>query len=394
MQEILNSKITVSYLISLLASVIKNDCPPSAPFDLNFEDLYKLASQHSVANIAYYGLAKLDPIPPSEFLNHFKSSCYAAILQETQQEAEVGKLILAFEEQQIKYMPLKGYIIKHLYPEPDMRTMGDIDILVDETQLKKARDIMLALNYTEGPPQSYHDVYYKNNVNIELHHALVSKKAAALYAYFGTGWERARLKLGSSFEYEMSLEDDYIYMIGHMAKHYQTTGLGIRYILDVWVYKRYYMNQINWNYIDNELKRAGLYDFNKRMEALSEYWFDGNSSNIFSKEIAEFVLSNTTHGSRNNKTLNILLKGKGNKSVKWLKFKYILWVLFPDMKTMAEKFPLVQKFPFVLPIFWIYRGIETLSTNRSLIKFNLDEISSLTDLEAEKMKQVQSKSGF
>lgn len=395
MQEVINNKITVAYLMSLLASVIKQECPPSAPSDLNFEDLFKLASQHSIANIAYYGLAKLDPLPPAETLSRFKSSCYAALLQEARQEVEVRKLLAAFEEQQIKCMPLKGYIIKHLYPEPDMRTMGDIDILIDKNQLKKARDIMLSLNYIEGQPLLYHDIYYKNNVDIELHNALVPKKDGVLSAYFSTVWQRARLIIGNNYKYEMSVEDNYIYMIGHMAKHFKETGIGIRYILDIWVYKKYYMDQIDWNYIDNELKLAGLYDFNKRMEALSEYWFEGKCNNLFLKEIAEFVISNTTHGSRNNKTLNIILQSSGNnKAFKWLKLRYILWVLFPDIETMSEKYPVLNKVSFLLPIFWVYRGIENLFTNRSLIKFNVREINSFTDLEAEKMKEIQSKSGF
>lgn len=391
MQEILDNKIA-KYLVSLLASVIKNESPPPAPNDLNFEHLYKLSNWHSVANIAYYGLVKLSPPPSKENLALFQAACHVAVFIEVWQETEVQKILSSFEEHQIKCMPLKGYIIKHIYPKSDMRTMGDVDILVDETQLKKARDIMIALNYKEGRLHSNHDVYYKNNVCIELHRAIIAKTNKVLYSYFGNGWERARLINGNNFTYEMSEEDNLIYMIGHMAKHYQSEGIGIRYILDIWVYKRYYQNKIDWNYIYNELKRSGLYYFYKSMESLSDYWFEGNSNNTFQKEVAEYVISRGTLDTGINiNTLNILLKNK-NENFNLFKIKYSLWILFPDMQTMIKKFPFLQKAPFLLPFFWVYRGIKTISSKRFRLNFN--GINDLTKSDLEKIEDVKHKSGF
>lgn len=394
MQEIFENKTLVSYLMSLIAAVMKNDSPPEPPINLDFNELYRLARFHGIANIAYYGLVKLNPPPPGDSMNLFQAACHSAVFQEVWHEAEVQNILSLFEEHKIRSMPLKGYVIKHIYPKPDMRTMGDVDILIDGTQTNKARDIMLSLGYTEAPPQSYHDAYYKKNSNIELHHALVSEKTEALYAYFGTGWERARLKIGSRYLYEMSAEDNYVYMLGHMAKHYQENGIGLRYILDIWVYMRYYNNQINWDYVDTELKQAGLYDFNERMKALSEYWFDGKYTDNFDKNIAEYVLANTNTG-RVSRALNSLLRGKkNNEGYSLLKLKFVMRVLFPNLQAMAEKFPTLQKAPFLLPVFWAYRGIITFSSKKSLIKLNAGEIGDLTRSEVEKMEQVQRKSGL
>ena len=34
------------------------------------------------------------------------------------------------EENGIDYLPLKGYNLKKLYPKPELRTMGDADVLI------------------------------------------------------------------------------------------------------------------------------------------------------------------------------------------------------------------------------------------------------------------------
>ena len=38
---------------------------------------------------------------------------------------------------------------------------------------------------------------------------------------------------------EMSAEDEMIYIFTHYAKHYRAAGVGIKHILDLWVYKLY-----------------------------------------------------------------------------------------------------------------------------------------------------------
>ena len=318
-----------------------------------------------------------------------------AVFKEAKQDVEAEMILYALEKAQIKCLPLKGLIIKHLYPQPDMRLMADVDILVETSQLEKARDIMLSLGYTAVHAGGNHDVYYKKPVmNIELHRALIAESYYDLNAYFGSGWERARLIAGSNCRYEMSNEDYYIYLIGHFAKHCQVGGAGIRSVMDVWVYKRHYQDQLDWNYINLELEKVSLHIFAKNLEALSEQWFIGEvcSENENYQEMKEFVLTNGTYGTSQNAEIKKFYKGKNDReSFNVAKIKHVLRILVPDRKHMIILFPYLQKLPFLLSLCWVFRGIRAILFRRSNIKRNLGNIAYLKEEEVKHMMNIQQK---
>jgi hypothetical protein len=380
-----------SYLIALLATVLNDQTPPPFSSELDQENLYKLAAWHSVANMAYYGLSRLEPALAPEIMQQFREACKRAVAKEARQEIEAELILAALEEKQFKCMPLKGYIIKNLYPQPDMRLMADVDILVEESKIEKAGEIMLSLGYTAEHTGGNHDVYYKRPVmNIELHRALIAESNSRLHAYFGSGWERARLKAGSSYQYEMSNEDFYIYLLAHMAKHYRGGGTGIRSVMDVWVYNRHYKEQLDRNYIDVELEKAGLFAFAKNMEELSEQWFGGAAPGKINQEITAFILANGTYGTTRNAAINKFIEGKKEgDSFTLAKLKFALRILFPGRQHMTIQFPYLARLPLLLPLCWGIRGIRTVIFRRDNLILNLGNISAITKAGEEKMKNLQ-----
>ena len=379
------------YFIALLAAVLHNQVPPPLPPGLDLERLYKLAVWHSVANMACYALLRLETLPAPDVMKPFQQARSRGIAKEARQELEVGLILSALEDHRIKCIPLKGYIIKNLYPQPDMRLMADVDILIEASQLEKAGEIMLSLGYTAEHIGGNHDVYYKRPVmNIELHRALFAESNDVLYNYFGTGWERARLTAGSSYRYEMSSEDFYIYLLAHMAKHYRGGGTGIRSIMDVWVYTRHYKDQLDWNYINTELEKAGLYDFAQSMQELSEQWFGGDITREINQEMSTFILANGTYGTIRNAAINRFIQGKKDQdSFTMAKVKYSLRILFPNLQHMIILFPILDKLPFLLPVCWALRGIRTVLFRRENLRLNLGNISAITESSIEQMKKRQ-----
>lgn len=392
MKKMINDKIVSDYLITLIASVLKSTSSPSIPSSLDIKQLYKLACLHSVANLAYYGLIKLDPLPPSNIIKLFQNSCYAAVLQEALQQAETEKILSALEENQIKYMPLKGYIIKHCYPNPDMRTMGDVDILIEESQLGRVGDIMLDLGYDAISTGGNHDVYYKKPVIvIELHRALVSDTHTNLYAYLGSGWNRAILKGGYHYQYEMSKEDFYIYMLAHTAKHYQSGGIGVRSVMDVWVYNQQFSIQMDWDYIYTELRKFGLLGFGQIMVTISEQWFGEKHNKEYYPEISSFILSSGTHGTEINQ---LIQNKKDTDSLTTFKLSYTFKHLFPNKQIMVAFFPFLQNMPFLLPLCWILRGFKTLFFSRYKIKKIFNNLFAMSKSKAMQMKKIKKQSGL
>ena len=75
-------------------------------------------------------------------------------------------------------MPLKGSVLKDLYPENGMREMSDNDILFDASKREQSKVIMLSHSYTvEHYGEIYHDAYHKPPVlNFELHTVLFGEE--------------------------------------------------------------------------------------------------------------------------------------------------------------------------------------------------------------------------
>ena len=60
-----------------------------------------------------------------------------------------GEYRAAFEKNGIAHMPLKGILMKQLYPRPDMRIMGDADILIRVEQYEKIKPLLEELGFAE-----------------------------------------------------------------------------------------------------------------------------------------------------------------------------------------------------------------------------------------------------
>lgn len=89
-------------------------------------------------------------------------------------DAERAQILSYMESRGIWHLPLKGIIMKELYPSVGMRQMSDNDILFDAYYSDTMHDYMVARGYeAESFGMGNHDVYKKAPVyNFELHRAL------------------------------------------------------------------------------------------------------------------------------------------------------------------------------------------------------------------------------
>lgn len=70
----------------------------------------------------------------AELLTKWKQTRDMAIRKNAMLDLSRESLFAYFEEQGIWYMPLKGSILKDMYPRLGMRQMADNDILIDVTE--------------------------------------------------------------------------------------------------------------------------------------------------------------------------------------------------------------------------------------------------------------------
>jgi hypothetical protein len=385
------------YLICLLSAIIDGKQPQNPPETLDWEKLYQLSIWHGISNMAWYGIMQLDTEhrPPQNILMKFKKEYKMCVAKEATQHLTVEQILKTFEEHRISCLPLKGCLLKYLYPRPDMRLMADIDILMKPEQAEPIKELMLDMGFVAKRQGGNHDIYYREPyMNIEMHRKLVADNSPCS-VYLSKTWDRTGLKEGCQYTYRLSDEDFYIYLIIHLTKHYLGRGTGIRSFMDICLYNRYYKQTMDWNYIWTELAKIGLREFAENIIGLCGAWFEGAESNGIYNEMAEYILSSGVYGTRQHSIISAISSSVDKKLPIWVaRQMYSLKLFFPSISVMQVQYPFLVKVPKLLPACWVLRGSRYLLFKRKHTFQIINSIRSVSTKDIDRMRKLHAKTGL
>ena len=74
------------------------------------------------------------------------------------------------------------------------------------------------------------------------------------------------------------------------------SGPGIRYILDLWIYRNRHQPQPDWQVVDEQLIKDNIYGAAHNLLNLSEYLFGDGDESPLMVEMADYVLKGGLHG--------------------------------------------------------------------------------------------------
>ncbi len=255
-------------LIYLLSCAVNGITPNTARVQaMDLERLYRLAKFHTVRGAVCIALKRAG-VEDKAFYQAYKKAVRKNIYLDMERTA----ILSNFEDKGIWYMPLKGSVLKDLYPENGMREMADNDVPFDAEKQEQSKAIMLSHSYTaKHYGVGNHDVYMKPPVlNFELHTALFgSAHAEPLYNYYADTKCLLRKDEGNNYGYHFSDEDFYVYMTAHEWKHYSGGGAGIRSLLDCYVYCKIKGDLLDWEYNTAQCRQLEITDFEKERRALA-----------------------------------------------------------------------------------------------------------------------------
>lgn len=377
----------IKFLTELISTILYNKPTPQIPTEFNWDTFASLAVRNGFVPLIYEYIKEI-PRAPKGVLDRFTELNSKELRKSLLQDIYGEKILERFEQEGINCMPLKGMILKHLYPEFHMRSMSDMDILIDVGKLKETRQIMPDLGFEAWRYDEHHDIYrFSNCVNVELHKLLI---VGEMEDYFQIGFERAHLKEGYSHIYELSIEDFYIHVLGHMAYHFAHGGVGIRLVLDIRVYLDKYGDQMDREYIKQELEKAGLYTFACHAEKLASIWFGGEESNEFYDELGMYIINSGYLGSQEHRDILEVVKQQGEKAGNKSKWKAVMFALFLPYRQMAFSYPILKKLPFLLPFAWVYRWIHVMVTRRENVS-RMQRLLKTQDTDVEKLSKLYDK---
>lgn len=275
-----------------------------------------------------------------------------SVFRYEQMRYELESICEVLEEKNILHMPLKGAVIRALYPEPWMRTSCDIDIYVQESDLEAAANaIVEKLGYqTDGKGSHDMQMFAPSGVNLELHYDLIED---SIYPKFQKGlseiWKNAVPARENGHTYKMTDEDFYFYHIAHTAKHFRNGGCGIRPFIDLW----YLEKSLPYDQVkaDKLLTECGLFKFTEVARRLVRVWFGTEEHNALSAEMEAFVFSGGIYGTLENKIAVQVTKGR---------FVYFLSRVFPPYRELKKQYLLLRKCPILYPFYTVRRWFDLL----------------------------------
>lgn len=379
------------YLVQCSVNGLVPDLERVAKMDL--AKVYARSKSQSLEAMTYMALENLMEAQPSaklsdetQVLAKWEEAKNKAIRKTMLMDAARAKLFAFLEEKGIWHVALKGAVLCHMYPEYGMRQMSDNDILFDPAFRQEVHDWFVEQGYTvERFKKSIHDVYQKKPVyNFEMHVSLFDEGAYSQFAQCCLGLkDRMLLLRGKKFEYSMSDEDLYLYMLAHEYKHYSGDGTGLRSLVDLYVYCQA-KKDLNWEYLNNSLEKTGLLVFEKKMRKLAEKILTLETTDEELSEDEEIVLKklifSTTYGTVERHWNNQLqkLQANGNEISVGVKLQYLMQRLFPDREYIEEwcqkHEPFIAQHQWLMPIAPIWRIVKRGVEKRKQVKKEFDTI--------------------
>ncbi len=261
---------------------------------------------------------------------------------------------------------LKGFASALYYPDPLMRSMGDVDFLVDTDNFEDASRILAENSYeATGKNHDVHDVFLGRVCRCEMHFQPSGiphgKQGVKVRKYLSGLLENSQVvqtELG-----ELTVPSTFhhgLIILLHMCHHLTGDGLGLRHLCDWAVFLNKIGEEKFLELFEKTIKDIGLWEFAKTMTLIScEYLgLPGmNWAKSADKKIADYVLIDIIIGGNfgqknaDRSHESLLISNKNEKEISMLRQFFISAnsIVYKNWKS-------ARKFKILLPFGWIFFG--------------------------------------
>lgn len=331
---------------------------------VEYDQIELLARKHDIAQFVYYVTD-----------NPKKNRLIARVMLIDYTAHMVMKL---FDESKISYIPLKGTIIRSMYPKFWMRTSCDVDILVHEEDLDRAVDTLLAAGWRVASKKNFHDIslFSPNNIHLELHYN-IKENINSMDLLLEKVWEFSALDSG--YCYKESPEFFLFHHIAHMAYHFQGGGCGIRPFIDLWVLEhKLHIDEVKYKAL---IKEAKLEKFEKQAFRLEHYWFENGESDELIENMERYIVLGGVYGSP-----------KQSMIIKQEKFRgrigYFIHRIIMPYESMIILYPILKKHKWLLPFMEIHRWGKAISARERIVEETKIALNVQKDYSIDMMKEL------
>lgn len=349
------------YLLSLLRDFLLEREPEKAQ-DVAWDKLWQLAQIHNVMGIVGYMAMRHGICPDAAMASRLRFACLQTVTLYTQRHEQAKKRLQALCHAGIAYIAMKGLVLRDFYPVPELRTYGDIDLVIQQGDREKCHELFLDWGFQVKTDWEPVYSYTSGNEFYEMHTRIMEvdiSSKADYQSYFDRAWEHARET--ENCRYEFTPEFHFIYLLTHIAKHVQGAGAGARMYLDIAAFIRHYREDLDWALIRRELEGLALWDFACTVLSAVESWFSVACPMAFTRadthvleRFGEFTMEAGVFGQYGRERgMKTLRKADGTRT------STLLRRVFPKAESIEARYTYLQGRHWLLPVAWVHRLIKT-----------------------------------
>lgn len=244
---------------------------PASIKEADWKVLYAIAKKQALTGVLFHGIKQLpkELAPDAGLLMQWMGIAQNIRMQNIQLFLDSTKVCKKFKQVGFRNCILKGQGNALLYPDPYMRTPGDIDIYLDGG---RERVMQYINNVCPNQVMRYHHVDFPvMKTAIEVHFT-PSYMFCPIHNWRMQKWFKE--VMGEQCAHRVSLPDGYgeihvptatfnvIYILSHLYRHIFTEGIGLRQLLDYY----FVLSMLNVNCemltsMQKNLKHLGLWKF-------------------------------------------------------------------------------------------------------------------------------------
>ncbi len=284
------------------ASLGQNYCGPF-PTEEEWQPIFELASRHGVEALAFDGIqscytsnpmvvSTLDTTSNKSLKYNWFGCGLNYEMANADREPTIAELAALYQEERINMLLLKGYGLSLIYPIPEHRPTGDIDVYLFGFGKKGDELVERVTGVRAKQNEDKHSTFCFNGVLVENHARFINTKIHPKQERLEIVLENEaslcspmmlQTKNGKEVEvYLPSSTFNALFLPLHCAGHFVHGEASLRQLCDWACFLRKSGKEINWSFVWDEVVSAGFEVFYCCLNGIVERYF-GISGEVLPK---------------------------------------------------------------------------------------------------------------
>lgn len=334
--------------------------------DDDWNEIETLAGEQGVLWMLYPGSKSAQAHIPQEKRTEWRSACISGVFDNQRLNAFQEEWLQWLAGKKIRAAVLKGTSCSRYYAFPNMRPLGDIDILVDPENVDEAASDLQKRGFVESTiPHGFHRGFSLNGITIEVH-VRCSELPRGTGADAAMRAEKTYLDEIQMAEMEgmrfpvLTQEHQALMLLMHMERHMQEDGLGLRQLCD-WAAFVHGSDSARWEGAASLLKSCGLYQYAcvvtwacvkyLGLQSACAAWAEKVDDSLM-EAFMQDVFARGSFGKADDQHAGSLFS---DRSAMGKKGQGALQGMLAKMTSLAHrKYPITRRCAILLPVFYLY----------------------------------------